>query len=87
MVTITKNEREVLLYLKAVRDRNITNAINSQEIADNIDMPIKDVNDACRSLSEKHLVEIDKWNTKKDVVNDVTVHIIHQGQEFLQNVK
>ena len=85
MVKVAGDEREVLGYLKAALDRNQLDGVSSRKIADDLDMPIEKVHQACQGLESKDLAHIEKTDKDKDgKIKGLTVWIKPRGIDSLR---
>jgi hypothetical protein len=87
MATVTPLEKEVLMYLKSSLAHNRQEGITAKEISNNIDRPMQQVLDACESLDQKDLLDIEKRHMAGGKAQDMEMHISNKGLDFLANDK
>lgn len=83
MVKVSGELREVLGYLKLALDKNMLDGVNSRQIANDIDMPIEKVNEACQKLEDLDLAHIEKRNMVNGKVKDLVAWIKPRGIDSL----
>ena len=84
MVKVSGDEREVLGYLKVALDRGQLNGVSSRQIADDLDIPLERVNEACQKLEDLDLAYIEKHTLDKGKVKDLIAWIKPRGIDALQ---
>ncbi len=77
-------DRQVLGYLKLALDRNQLDGVSSRQIADDLDIPIERVNQACQRLEDMDLAHIEKREIVDGKVKSLVAWIKPRGIDALQ---